>query len=275
MPKAHAAEMIDELMVRPGEPARLAERNPASRLGLSDKVDGQARVVALQLRLDELHDRLWAEAQRSVVLVLQGMDASGKDGTIRHVLTGLNPQGCTVSNFKVPTDVDRAHDYLWRIHRAMPARGLLGVFNRSHYEDVVAAPIARFVDDEHCTRRYRHIREFERMLADEGTTMVKVFLHISKEEQRARLQERIDDPRKSWKFHRSDLEVRARWDEFHRRYDAAISATSSDWAPWYVVPSDHKWVRNVAVAETLVRIFERLDPRIPDPEPGLEGMTVD
>lgn len=269
------SKLVDELIVQPGSHARLAKRNPASRLGLTDKIDGRARVAELQSRLDEYHDRLWAEAKRSVVLVLQGMDAAGKDGTIRRVLTGLNPQGCTVTNFKVPTDVARAHDYLWRVHNAMPARGILGVFNRSHYEDVVAAHISRDIDDERCQQRYRHIREFERLLADEGTATVKVFLHISKDEQRARLQERIDDPKKNWKFRHSDLEVRAKWDEYQGRYEEAISATSTDWAPWYIVPADHKWVRDVAVTELLLEVFERLDPKIPDPEPGLEGIVVE
>ena len=214
--------------------------------------------------LDDLHDRLWAEARRSVVLVLQGMDASGKDGTIRRVLTGLNPQGCAVVNFKAPTTVDLAHDYLWRIHAATPARGILGVWNRSHYEDVVTARIIGAIDDDQCRRRFRHIREFERMLPDEGITMVKVFLHISKDEQRARLQARIDDPEKNWKFRRSDLDTRAQWDEYQERYEAAISATSTSWAPWYVVPADHKWVRDVAVATLLVDVFTAAStPRSP------------
>jgi PPK2 family polyphosphate:nucleotide phosphotransferase len=273
--RSQHSKVVADLIVTPGEPARLAKRSPASHLGLTDKGDGRTRVAALQLRLDDLHNRLWAEATRSVILVLQGMDAAGKDGTIRRVITGLNPQGCTVTNFKVPTDVDLAHDYLWRVHNAMPARGLLGVFNRSHYEDVVAARIGGVVDKKRCDLRYHHIREFERMLAEEGTTMVKVFLHISNEEQRARLQARIDDPDKNWKFHRADLEVRAKWDEYQDCYEEAITATSTDWAPWYVVPADHKWVRDVAVAEALLGVFELLDPRIPDPEPGLEGVVVE
>jgi PPK2 family polyphosphate:nucleotide phosphotransferase len=263
------------LRVEPGEHARLAKRNPSDRLGLGSKGDGRDRSEPLLARLDELHDRLWAEAQRSVLLVLQGMDAAGKDGTIRRVLTGLNPQGCDVVNFKEPTTLDLAHDYLWRVHGHCPPRGILGVMNRSHYEDVVTARLAGAIDDERCERRYRHIREFERMLTDEGTSVVKVFLHISKDEQRARLQARIDDPAKNWKFRESDLVARARWDEYQHRYDEVIGATSTDWAPWYVVPSDHKWVRDVAVAALLVEVFERLDPRIPDPEVDLRGTLVD
>ena len=268
-------KFLDDLRVKPGKPARLAARSPADRLKLGQKLDGQTSSEQLLVVLDALHNRLWAEAKRSVVLVLQGMDAAGKDGTIRRVLTGLNPQGCDVVNFKVPSDLQLAHDYLWRIHAALPARGLLGVMNRSHYEDVVAARVLGLIDDDQRHRRFRHIREFERMLDDEGTTLVKVFLHISKEEQRARLQERIDDPTKNWKFRRADLEVRAHWDEYQVAYEEAISETSTDWAPWYVVPADHKWVRDVAVAHLLVDVFQRLDPQIPDPEPGLEGLVVE
>lgn len=268
-------ELLDQLRVEPGEPAGLAERNPASRLGLGEKTDGQSRSGDLLVQLEALHTRLWAEAQRSVVLVLQGMDASGKDGTIRRVLTGLNPQGCSVVNFKEPTSVDLAHDYLRRIHVATPARGILGVWNRSHYEDVVTARCEGVIDERQTRRRYRHLRGFERMLGDEGTTVVKVFLHISKDEQRARLQARIDDPEKNWKFRHSDVEARKRWDDYQERYEEAIGATSTSWAPWYIVPADHKWVRDVAVASVLVDVLDRLDPQIPDPEPDLEGLVVE
>jgi PPK2 family polyphosphate:nucleotide phosphotransferase len=264
----------DDLIVRPGRAAGLDQRDPGSHLGLEGKAGRIDRMTDLQARLDVLHNRLWAEACRSVVLVLQGMDAAGKDGTIRRVLTGLNPQGCSVTNFKVPSDLDLAHDYLWRVHGALPARGILGVFNRSHYEDVVAARIVGVIDDDQCEQRYRHIREFERMLAEEGVHVVKVFLHISKDEQRARLQDRIDDPEKNWKFHRADLVVRERWDQYQERYERAITATSTNWAPWYVVPGDHKWVRDIAVTEILVRVFTRLAPQIPAPEPDLEGVVV-
>ena len=267
--------VLDGLRVDPGDAAGLDRRNPAARLGLGDKPSGQERSAQLLEALDELHDRLWAEARRSVVLVLQGMDASGKDGTIRRVLTGLNPQGCSVVNFKVPTDIDTAHDYLWRVHAATPAHGILGVWNRSHYEDVVAARCNGAIDDERVQMRYRHIRSFERMLHEEGTSVVKVFLHISRDEQRARLQARIDDPAKNWKFRSSDLEARDRWDDYQLRYEEAVTATSTDWAPWYVVPSDHKWVRDVAVASLLIDVLRGLDPQIPDPEPGLEGLVVE
>ena len=262
------------LRVTPGKPARLTARDPGDRLALGRKDEAHGVLETLSVRLDDLHDRLWAEAKRSVVLVLQGMDAAGKDGTIRRVLSGLNPQGCAVVNFKAPSPTELAHDYLWRVHAALPARGILGVMNRSHYEDVVVGRIIGAVDDDQQARRFRHIREFERMLTDEGTAVVKVFLHISKEEQRARLQERIDNPEKNWKFRRADLDVRAKWDEYHEQYERAISATSTSWAPWYVVPGDHKWVRDIAVSTLLVDVLTELDPRIPEPEAGLDGVIV-
>ena len=271
----HHQRMMDKIVVEPGTKAQLARREAGDTLGLGDKLSGQVRSEMLATTLGELHNRLWAEAKRSVVLVLQGMDASGKDGTIRRVLSGLNPQGCTVTNFKVPTDLQLAHDYLWRVHNHAPARGLLGVWNRSHYEDVVAARMLGLIDDEHCAKRYRHIREFEQMLHDEGTSVVKVFLHISKEEQRRRLQARIDDPTKNWKFQKSDIEARRQWDQYQERYEEAITESSTERAPWYVVPSDRKWVRDVAVAELLIRVLEELDPQIPDPEPGLEGIVIE
>src|SRR5438552_17038725 len=213
-PGMNVGDLVAELRVEAGNPAHLAHRKPASRLGLTDKNTARLEFDRLLLRLDGLHNRLWAEATRSVLLVLQGLDASGKDGAIRRVLTGLNPQGCDVTNFKVPNDLELAHDYLWRGHVACPRRGILGAWNRSHYEDVVTARVLALVVEAEAHRRYRHIRELERMLVDEGTTPVKTFLHISKDEQRARLQARVDDPQKNWKFRREDLETRAKWDRY-------------------------------------------------------------
>jgi PPK2 family polyphosphate:nucleotide phosphotransferase len=267
--------MLDELRVEPGASAGLSTRDPAARLGFSEKDEGRDALDKLTKRLDGLHNRLWSEAKRSVLLVLQGMDTSGKDGAIRMVLSGLNPQGCTVASFKAPSDGELAHDYLWRVHAVCPPRGRLGVFNRSHYEDVIAARVIGAVTPEECQLRYRHIVEFERMLHDEGTTAVKVFLHLSKDEQRARLQARIDDPDKNWKFKTDDLDVRSHWDEYQRVYEEVIAATSTADAPWFVVPADHKWVRDVAVATLLVDTFERLDPRFPPPDPTLRGLRVE
>jgi PPK2 family polyphosphate:nucleotide phosphotransferase len=228
----------------------------------------------LQPRLRDLQERLWAEASRAVLLVLQAMDAGGKDGTIRSVFTGVNPQGVRVSSFKVPSGRELMQDYLWRVHAECPERGEIGIFNRSHYEDVVVVRVHGTVPESVWRRRYRHIREFERILTDEGTTVVKIFLLVSRDEQRQRLQARLDTPRKNWKFRTGDLDDRARWDDFVAAYDEAITETSSDWAPWYVVPADRKWVRNVAVSTLLVQTLEALDPHYPPPAPGIESLTV-
>jgi PPK2 family polyphosphate:nucleotide phosphotransferase len=268
------AALLRELRVEPGKRPGLASRDPGSRLGFGDKATGLARLDGLIEELGHLHTRLWAEATRSVLLVLQGLDAAGKDGTIGHVLTGVNPQGCRVVSFRAPGGAELGHDYLWRVHAACPARGELGIFDRSHYEDVVAVRVRELVPAEVWKRRFRHIREFERLLADEGTTLVKVFLDVSRDEQAQRLQERLDNPEKAWKFRPGDLDDRARWDEYVAAYEDAIAETSTGWAPWHIVPADHNWVRNLAVAELLVDALRRLDPKLPEPDPRLAGLRV-
>jgi PPK2 family polyphosphate:nucleotide phosphotransferase len=266
--------MIEPLVVHPGEPARLGERDPRFSLGL-DKKEGKARLEELRTRLGELHNRLFAESRHSVLLVLQGLDASGKDGVIRSVFTGVNPQGCRVVSFRVPTSTELAHDYLWRVHAQLPARGEIGIFNRSHYEDIVAVRLHGLAPEEVWRRRAGHIREWERMLVDEGTRLVKVFLDVSSEEQRARLQERIDDPEKRWKFRTDDLTVRARFDEYRAAWNEALTETSTEWAPWHVVPADRNWVKALATAALLVEALEALDPRLPEAEPGIEGLQIE
>ncbi len=267
--------LLDELRVEPGSAPHLDRRDPGARLGADGKEAGAARLTVLVERLGVLHNRLFAEAQRSVLLVLQGMDTSGKDGTVRRVLTGVNPQGCRVVSFREPSPAELAHDYLWRVHAACPARGELAIFNRSHYEDVVAARVRDLVAPKVWRRRYGHIRAFEQLLTDEGTTVVKVFLHLSPEEQRTRLQERLDNPEKRWKFRVGDLADRRLWPDFAAAYEEAIRETSTEAAPWYVVPADHNWARNLAVAEILVDAFERIDPQLPEPDPELEGIEID
>jgi PPK2 family polyphosphate:nucleotide phosphotransferase len=270
-----APHVFAGLQVIPGERADLAHRDTADRLGFADKQAGRQALGTTLDELADLHERLWAEAQRSVLLVLQGMDTAGKDGVIRKVLTGLNPQGCSVVSFKPPTTLELEHDYLWRVRAACPSRGRLGVFNRSHYEDVVTARVIGIIDQARCRRRYRHLRDFEQMLTDEGTTFVKAFLHISAGEQRNRLQARLDDPTKRWKFKPEDLETRKQWDEYQALYEDAITETSTEHAPWWIVPSDRKWVRDIAVANLLLHTFRRLDPQFPPPDPGLDGVSVD
>jgi len=265
---------LKELCVEPGSAPHLERRDPGVRIGAAHKEAGLERLAGRIERLALLHNRLFAEASRAVLLVLQGMDTAGKDGTIRHVLTGVSPQGCRVVSFREPTAPDLAHDYLWRVHAQCPARGELAIFNRSHYEDVVAVRVRKLAPEGVWRRRYEHIREFERLLVDEGTVVLKVFLHISRDEQRERLQERLDDPEKRWKFRVADLDDRRRWADYARAYEEAIRETSTEWAPWYVVPADHNWVRNLAVAELLVEVLERLDPQLPAADTGLAGMTV-
>lgn len=262
------------MLVVPGTAADLDRRAADDRIGLTDKAEGGEALDALIAELADLQNRLWAEAQRSILLVLQGLDTSGKDGTIRKVFTGVNPQGCRVQSFKVPTSIDLAHDYLWRVHAACPRRGEIGIFNRSHYEDVIAAPVLLGLSEERVSQRYGHINAFEQMLTDEGTTIIKCFLHISPDEQRERLQARLDDPEKRWKLAPADFESRQRWNAFMDAYEAALTATSTTDAPWYVIPADRKWVRDVAVASVLVEALRSLDPRIPDADPGLDDLTV-
>jgi PPK2 family polyphosphate:nucleotide phosphotransferase len=263
------------LRVKPGSDAELRSRNPGDRAGLSGKADARKELAGLVDELALLHNRLYAEGSRSLLLILQGLDASGKDGTIRSVLTGVNPQGCRIVSFKQPSATELAHDYLWRVHQVTPLRGEIGIFNRSHYEDVVAVRVHGLAPKSVWKRRARHIREFERMLSDEGTTVVKVFLNVSRDEQRRRLQERLVDPEKTWKFRRSDLDDRARWDEFIKAYDDVIGETSTEWAPWHVVPADHNWVRNLLVARIVVETLRRIDPQLPEPETSLADVEIE
>lgn len=266
--------MLEGLRVEPGSSAGIAGRDPGDRLG-RDKDEGEERLERLVDRIDELQYRLYAEGRHSVLLVLQGLDASGKDGVIRRVFDGVNPTGVTVTSFKVPAGSEARHDYLWRIHAALPARGEVGVFNRSHYEDVVAVRMHEIAPEDVWRRRYEHIREFERMLADEGTAVIKVFLNVSRDEQRKRFQERIDDPEKRWKFRRDDLKVRERFDEWIAAWEEAVTETSTEWAPWYVVPADRNWVKALLVAELVVATLGLLDPQLPEPESGLDDLRIE
>src|SRR6187551_1149129 len=269
----YARRVIDAIRVAPGTMPRLAERDPRADLGLGSKDTAKQIRGDLGKRLSTLQGRLFAESERSVLLVLQGLDASGKDGVIRQVFEGVNPMGVHVTSFRAPTEKERAHDYLWRVHAELPPRGHIGVFNRSHYEDVVAVRMHALAPEEVWRRRPAHICDWEHMLVDEGTTIVKVFLHVSKEEQRKRFQERVDDPEKRWKFRTADLDVRERYDEYVAAWDEVLHATSTEWAPWHVVPADRNWVKSTAVATLLVDTLERLDPKLPDPEPGIEGLV--
>ena len=251
----------------------LARHDPNESFGW-DKEAAKARFAEVISEVAELQERLFAEEADALLVVMQAMDAGGKDGTIRTVFRPLNPAGVDVNPFGVPSEEERAHDYLWRIHAHAPAKGMIGVFNRSHYEDVLVVRVKKFVPEKVWRRRYRHIAEFERMLVDEGTHVVKLFLNVSKEEQRLRMQDRIDDPAERWKFRTGDLDDRALWNDYQAAFQQAIAETSTATAPWYVVPADRKWVRNLVVAEILRHHLREIDPQFPPAEEGVEGLVV-
>ncbi len=239
--------------------------------------DGK-KAVTTQLRsahaaLAGYQDRLWAEARRSLLVVLQAMDTGGKDGTIKHVFRGANPQGTRVTSFKAPTPVEAAHDFLWRVHAHVPQAGEIGIFNRSHYEDVLIARVHGTVTEHDWRARYEQITNFEESLVRNGATVVKIFLHISKEEQRRRLQRRIDTPSKRWKFSQADIDERKLWDAYQIAYQDAIAATSTDHAPWHVIPADNKQYRNWAVSQILIGTLRRMDPAYPEP-PEITAVTI-
>ena len=238
------------------------------------KETAKADFVTEMEAVSALQRRLFAEEKRAVLVVLQAMDAGGKDGTIRSVLTGVNPAGVDVNAFGVPSEEERSHDYLWRVHAHCPPKGIIGIFNRSHYEDVLVVRVKEFVPKRVWRRRYGHIRNFEKMLVDEGTEIIKIYLNVSLEEQRERLQDRVDDPDERWKFRLGDLDDRALWPEYRAAFTDAISETTRDHAPWYVVPADRKWVRNLVVAKILRHHLEQIDPVYPQPEDGIEGVVV-
>ena len=264
----------DRWRIAPQAKVQLTAVDPAAKDGApGDKTATKQVSAELRVRLADLQARLYAEGTRSVLLVLQAMDAGGKDGTIRSVFAGVNPQGVRVASFKVPSSLERKHDFLWRVHAQTPAAGEIAVFNRSHYEDVLVTRVNDIVPETVWRARYSHIRAFEELLRHGDTTIVKVMLHISKDEQRQRLQARVDDPTKRWKFNAGDLDEREHWDAYQQAFQDAITATSSSQAPWFVVPADRKWYRDWAVLSILVEALERMDPQYPPAAEGL-GDTV-
>jgi PPK2 family polyphosphate:nucleotide phosphotransferase len=259
--------------------------NPGSRLKLKTfdpdctgsckkttkgKAEAKARTARLTTRLSELQERLYADGRRALLIVLQGMDTSGKDGTIKHVMSGVNPQGCRVATFRAPSPREQAYDFLWRVHREVPPKGHIGIFNRSHYEDVLITRVHGWVSDAEVKRRFSQIMRFEQLLYESGTAVLKFYLHLSKNEQKERLEARIQDPAKRWKFNEGDLEERTLWDEYMRAFEDVISATSTAAAPWYIVPANHKWYRNLVVAERVVQALESMDLSRPAPPPGID-----
>lgn len=266
---------ISRYRVDPGASVELADHDPRDTSAFSgDRHEAEEHLAHLAEELAELQNLLYAQQHHRVLLVLQGMDTSGKDGTVRKVFREVGPLGVHVANFTKPTDHELDRDYLWRVHRHSPRSGFITVFNRSHYEDVLIVRVHGLVPPDLIERRYGHINDFERMLTDEQVTIVKCFLHISHDEQRQRLQARIDDPRKRWKFNHGDITERNHWDAYQRAYEVALAETSTEWAPWYVIPADRKWYRNLAVAKLLVDTLAGLDISWPAGPEGIEGLRV-
>jgi PPK2 family polyphosphate:nucleotide phosphotransferase len=266
---------MKKYLVKPNEKIDLAKRKPDDTSYFKgDKDQGLQKLTELNARLEELQEQLYAEHKHKLLIVLQAMDAGGKDGTIRHVFDGVNPQGVKVAGFKVPTPEELDHDYLWRIHKHTPGKGEVVIFNRSHYEDVLVVRVHELAAKSVWRRRFKHIRDFERILADEGTTILKFFLHIDLGEQKERFQDRLDTPHKKWKFRKGDLEDRERWDDYMTAYAEALSKTSTEYAPWYVIPANRKWYRNIIISRILVDTLEGLDMRWPEPEEDLEGLII-
>ncbi|MDY6943263.1 MAG: polyphosphate kinase 2 family protein [Pseudomonadota bacterium] len=269
-------QLREHYQVPPDKKLRLSARDPDNLYGVPDGKDqGLELRDTLTERLGELQNLLYAQQKHRVLVILQGMDTSGKDSTIRRVFRVVDPLGVRVASFRAPNKDEITRDYLWRVHRRVPSNGELVIFNRSHYEDVLVARVRRLVPKRQWRKRYDHINDFERMLTDEGTTILKFFLHISHEEQKRRLQRRLEDPTKHWKFDISDINERSFWPEYVRAYEEAISRTSTPWAPWYVIPANHKWYRDVAVAGILVDTLNALRMRFPPPPPGLDEIVLE
>ena len=262
--------------VTPGKPVRVAEWDPREINGFDgDKDSGKDLLPALVKRLETLQEIFYAQGKHRLLIVLQAMDTGGKDSTIRQVFEGVNPQGVKVASFKAPTPLELAHDYLWRVHPHVPGNGEITIFNRSHYEDVLVVRVRNLAPEKVWSKRYEHIKAFEQMLVDEGTTILKFFLHISKDEQKQRLEDRVNDPTKHWKFNPGDLEERKLWDAYMAAYADMLERTSTADAPWYVIPADRKWFRNLLVSQVIVDTLESLDLRYPDPAYDLSGVVIE
>jgi PPK2 family polyphosphate:nucleotide phosphotransferase len=262
--------------VKPGSKVDLSKMDAGSTAGFKGgKKEAEEKLLELNGRLEVLQEALWAAHQRKVLVVLQGMDTSGKDGTIRHVFEGVNPLGVRVAAFRAPTEEELDHDFLWRVHSKVPGRGEIVIFNRSHYEDVLVARVRKLVPPEVWRARYDQINGFERLLAETGTVILKFFLYIDKDEQKERLQARLDDPAKRWKFRRGDLDDRLLWDDYLKAYEEALARTSQKHAPWYVVPANKKWFRNLVIATVLVKALEDLDIEVPEPAEDLKDVVIE
>lgn len=270
-----AGVVMKKYLVKADQKVKLKDFDPDDKSEW-DKGKKEAKKEAKKLNkeLEKLQETLYAEHKQKVLIVLQAIDTGGKDGTIRSVFEGVNPSGVRVASFKVPTQIELDHDYLWRIHQHVPSKGEIVIFNRSHYEDVLVVRVHELVPEEVWCRRYDHIKAFEKMLADEGTTIIKFFLYITKDEQKERLQERLDIPRKQWKFSSSDLKERALWNQYMDAYEAMLNKTSTDYAPWYVIPANRNWYRNLIILRIIIDKLKDLNMKYPEPETGLDQIEI-
>jgi PPK2 family polyphosphate:nucleotide phosphotransferase len=261
-------DFSSKLIVPPDKKINLEKYDPADTLGYDNDKKTEAKLDKQLKQLDELQNLFYAEKKRALLIVLQGMDAAGKDGTVRHVMSGVSPQGCSVKSFKVPNSEELAHDFLWRIHKAVPEKGMFGIFNRSQYEDVLVVRVHKLVPKDVWKARYDQINRFEKNLAENDVKLLKFFLHISREEQEKRFQERLHDPRKKWKFSKADAAERKRWDDYVTAYEAVLSRCSTEYAPWFIIPADHKWFRNLAISRIIVETLEEFDMHYPKSPQG-------
>ena len=260
--------------VAPGKRVRLAKIDPGAT-GHYKKEAAAARLAEIHREMELLQEALYAERRQSLLLVFQAMDTGGKDGTVKALCSGLNPAGVQVTSFKVPSQEELDHDFLWRVHKVAPLKGMIGIWNRSHYEDVLVTRVHKLVKKKVWEERYKEINAFEKILTQTGTTVLKFMLHISQEEQKKRLQARIDDPEKRWKFNPNDLKERAHWDEYQEAYEDAVNCCSTKYAPWHIVPADAKWARNLAVAELVLKTLKKMDPQYPKLAFDLKDVAID
>ena len=265
-------DLSKHCVVKPGRKLRLKNFDPDDTFGKKRNDDAHQKSLR---RLRELQHLLYADKRYALLIILQALDAGGKDGTIRHVMSGVNPQGCEVVSFKAPTSEELAHDFLWRIHKAVPNRGNIGIFNRSHYEDVLIVRVHDLVPKEVWRRRYRQINDFEQILTENGVTILKFFLHISREEQKRRFEARIEDSSRNWKLSLPDFEERQHWDDYTEAYEEALQRSSTQWAPWYVIPANKKWFRNYLVAELVVQALDRMRLKYPPPSVDISKVVLD
>ena len=267
-------DLDEKLIVKPNTKVSLKKYDPDYSAGFKSKEQAQELLARNQLRLRELQYLLYAHNQYALLIILQGMDAGGKDGTIRHVMYGVNPQACKVTSFKKPSAGELDHDFLWRIHKAVPPKGEFGIFNRSHYEDVLVVRVHNLVPKKVWSRRYKQINDFEQILSTSNVKIIKFFLYISKKEQKERFQKRLDSPNKHWKMNPDDLKERELWDDYIQAYEAVLSKCSTKYAPWFIIPANRKWFRNLAISQIIVETLERMDMKFPKPTFDLKKIVI-